>query len=114
MLRWVRWFTAPRSLIGLASSVLFLVLAFRAAPLEQVSQALSGANYVWLVPGALAQLVALLTRARRWQILFLGKVSFGEAFWAQSIGFLGNNVLPLRAREALRIIAVNRRTGVPI
>jgi uncharacterized protein (TIRG00374 family) len=114
MTRWVRLFTTPRSLVGLASTLLFLALAFRAAPVDQVSQALSTADYVWLVPGVLAQFVALLARSRRWQVLLQGKVSFAEAFWAQSIGFLGNNVLPLRAGEAMRVLAVNRRTGVPL
>jgi uncharacterized protein (TIRG00374 family) len=100
--------------VGLLVSAVCLVLAFRAVPLDEVGRALERANYWWLVPAVVAQLLAAFTRARRWQVLLGGQAPFWELFWAQAIGFLFTNVLPLRAGEAARIVVANRRTGLPL
>jgi uncharacterized protein (TIRG00374 family) len=95
-------------------SVVCLVLAFRAVPLDDVGRALAHANYWWLLPALITQAVAAFTRAWRWQVLLGGRAPFRELFWAQGIGFLFTNILPLRAGEAARIMIANRRTRVPI
>jgi len=100
--------------LGLLVSALCLVLAFRAVPLEEVADSLAHANYWWLVPAVLTQLLATVTRARRWQILLGGRAPFGELFWAQAIGFLVTNIFPLRAGEAARILIASRRTGISL
>jgi uncharacterized membrane protein YbhN (UPF0104 family) len=108
--------TSPRLriLAGFAVSAICLVLAFRDVPLDELRVAFSSANYLWLVPAAGAQLIALFARARRWQLLLLDGAGFSPLFWAQAVGFLVNNVLPLRAGEAARVLVVNQRTGLPL
>lgn len=103
-----------RILLGVAISALCLVLAFRSVPLDELGQALGHANYWWLGPAALAQIVAVLARARRWQVLLLGRARYAELFWAQAIGFLGTNIFPLRAGEAARVVVAAQRARLPI
>jgi uncharacterized protein (TIRG00374 family) len=101
-------------LAGVAVSLVCLWLAFRDVPLDELLHALVGANYWWLLPAVVAQLIGSLARARRWEILLLNRASFADLFWALMIGLLGNNVLPLRAGEAARVVVVNQRTGLPL
>jgi hypothetical protein len=51
-------------------------------------------------------------RAARWQRLIDVPTRFRDVFWAQAIGLLGNNVLPLRAGEAARVMVLSRLGGV--
>jgi glycosyltransferase 2 family protein len=101
-------------LLGVAISLLCFWLAFRGVPLGELVSAFAGANYWWILPATAAQLLGSLARARRWQVLLLNQVSFADAFWALMIGLLGNNVLPLRAGEAARVVVVSQRTGLPL
>lgn len=103
-----------RLLAGLAISAGCLILAFRSVPLEELGQALTQGNYWWLTLAVTAQFIGLLARARRWQVLLAERAGFWELFWAQVVGFLGNNILPLRAGEAARVMLVRQRTGLPI
>ena len=109
-----RLVVSARILIGLAISGLCLALAFGNVPLDDLGEALSRANYWWLGPAAVAQLLSILARARRWQVLLLDRAGFVELFWAQAIGFLGTNIFPLRAGEAARVLVASRRAHLPL
>ncbi len=57
--------------------------------------------------------LAMLTRAWAWRALLGPQVSFGRAFWALQIGFLVNNLVPLRLGELARAWVVHREAAVP-
>ena len=82
----------------------------------ELLEALADAQYL-----VLALLVGLLylgwwIRAWRWQMLAepVKKVSASLSFSALMIGYMGNNVLPLRAGEFMRAYVVGKRTGMPM
>jgi hypothetical protein len=103
--------------IGLAVSVLFGWLALRAVPLDDLGKALVEADYRWLVPAGVALAVALWLRAMRWRALFVGDdrrlVTPAVAFWTVVIGLCFNSLLPARAGELARAVALNHETGIP-
>jgi hypothetical protein len=101
-------------LLGLAVSAGCLFLAFVSAPIAELGDALARANYWWLLPAVVLQVVAVIARARRWQLLLLDRAGLGELFWAQGIGFLATNLLPLRAGEAARVLVASRRARLPV
>jgi glycosyltransferase 2 family protein len=102
-----------RIVIGLLVSGVCLVLALRSVPLDELTQILEQANYAWLLVGLVVQCLIMAIRAARWQRLMDVPTRFSDVFWTQAIGFLGNNVLPLRAGEAARVMVLSRRGGVP-
>lgn len=57
---------------------------------------------------------ALFLRAVRWRVLLSADraVSIPLAFWATSVGYLGNNLLPARAGEVVRTLMISARTGM--
>jgi uncharacterized protein (TIRG00374 family) len=99
--------------LGLAVSALFAYLAVRDVHLHEVWQALGECDYRWLAPALAALVVANVLRAYRWQFLFSPETRppFRPVLSAMLIGQLFNNILPARAGEAARIVALNRSAG---
>jgi uncharacterized protein (TIRG00374 family) len=97
--------------VALASTIGFGYLAARNAHPDEVWSALQQANAWWIVPSFAMVPVAVVVRALRWQLLFPRETrpSFGATLAASLVGLAVNNLLPLRAGEAARVIALNRR-----
>ena len=96
---------------GLFVSAGFTYLAIRGVDFALVRDALAASNYWWLVPalGTLALVVAV--RALRWQLLFRRETrpSYPAAASALLVGIFFNNILPVRAGEAARIVVLNQQ-----
>jgi uncharacterized protein (TIRG00374 family) len=89
---------------GLVISAVFLVLAFRGVHFHEVGRALGSANYFWLVPAVLANVVALTVRAVRWRLLLYPRrgLRLWSLFGVLNVGYLVNDLLPLRLGEVVR------------
>ncbi len=107
--RWQFW-------LGILISAAFLWLALRGLQLDEVWEALQGANYIWLIPGVGAYMLAVVARAWRWHYLLrpLKSVPTRSMFPIVAIGYMGNNVYPARAGELLRAYVLRRRESVPV
>jgi uncharacterized membrane protein YbhN (UPF0104 family) len=71
--------------------------------------------FAWLFGGVCLYALVTLLRAERWhRVLVLTGVraSRGEAYGLTTVGYMGNNVLPARAGEMLRVVLLSRRSGV--
>ncbi|RME28925.1 MAG: UPF0104 family protein, partial [Candidatus Zixiibacteriota bacterium] len=90
--------------VGVAISVVLLWALFRNIDFVRLRQALRGANYWWLLPNVLLVLVTMYQRAYRWRFMLLPikKVPMSKLMAATCIGFMANNVLPLRLGEFVR------------
>jgi glycosyltransferase 2 family protein len=99
--------------IGLAVSALFVYIAVRNVDFGGFWDSLRRGEY-WLLAPALAVLAfAIYLRAVRWRILFVGpsRPPLDAVTSSLLIGYLFNSVLPARAGEAVRIVALNQRAG---
>lgn len=63
----------------------------------------------WLAAAAGFALLGLVARARRWTLLFPPGDDPPALFPAMMIGYMANNVLPLRAGEVVRVVVAARR-----
>ena len=99
--------------LGIAVTVVFTYLAVRNAHLSEVRDALRESNMLWLLPALAVLAVAVWLRALRWWSLFTPatRPPLGAVTRALLVGYFFNNVLPLRAGEAARIVALNRAAG---
>src|SRR5262245_24957051 len=93
---------------GVLVSVALLLYVFRSLDLHEVMLRLAGTHWGWLVVAAGLNIVSVWVRARRWHYLFPPDARPTHLFSALMIGFMGNNVLPLRAGEVIRVYVVNR------
>jgi uncharacterized protein (TIRG00374 family) len=91
-------------LIGLGISVVLLWLLFRNINFPELVAALRGANYLWLIPNILFIVLTMYQRAYRWRFMLapIKRVPFHRLLAATCIGFMANNVLPLRLGEFVR------------
>jgi len=102
--------------LGLVISAVFLFLAFRKINYSDLWHTLKQTRMMWLASGLAIYFGGMLVRAWRWQVLLkpLKKVSIGNLFQILMIGFMGNNVFPLRMGEVLRAVVLKRRADVAI
>jgi glycosyltransferase 2 family protein len=112
------WATGPRVtlgiVIGIAISAIFGYIALEKISLEQVGASLSTANYFWVLPSVMLLLPIGILRAFRWKLLFRNPddVPMGQSFAALNVGLMFNNVLPSRAGEVPRVLALRRTSGL--
>jgi len=98
---------------GLSVSAAFTYLAVRKVDFDVFWQALRESNYWWLLPALATLAVCVVVRGLRWRFLFTPETRppLGATLDALLIGLLFNNILPARAGEAMRIVALNQRAG---
>ena len=107
--RWQFW-------LGVAVSLFFLYIALRGLRLAELGAALAQANYWWLLPGIAIYFLAVWARAWRWHYLLrpVKDVSTRRLFPITCIGYMGNNIFPVRAGEVLRAVVLKRHEQVAI
>lgn len=106
-----RW---PVLVLGLVISAGLLWYTFRDLHLDEVLGDLRAGKYVWIIPGLAVYFLSIWFRSWRWRFLLRGSkaVSVGSLFPVVLIGYMGNNVLPLRLGEVLRAYVLGRREGI--
>ncbi len=95
-------------IVGLVISVILMVYLFREVNFIELKEALMGANYLWLIPNIFLVILAMFQRAWRWKYMLkpIADVPYGRLLSATSIGFMANNILPLRLGEFVRAYAL--------
>jgi uncharacterized protein (TIRG00374 family) len=109
MKRWQLW-------LGFVISTLLLWWALSRLDLAEVWAELRQADYVWLLPGVGVYFLGVWARAWRWHFLLrpIKRISVRSMFPVVAIGYMGNNIYPVRAGEVLRSYVLRRREGVSI
>ena len=95
-------------LLGLVVSVGLLVYFFWDVDLRVVGARLRDTLWGFLALSVALNFVSLWARARRWRYLFAPGARSGHLFRALLVGYMGNNLLPLRAGEIVRIYVASR------
>jgi uncharacterized protein (TIRG00374 family) len=107
--RWQFW-------LGAGISALFLFIALRNLHLSDVWQAVRTANYIWIVPGVAVYFFGVWVRTWRWDYLLrpVKRIPVRRLFPVVVIGYMGNNIFPVRAGEFIRAYLLRKREGVSI
>ena len=109
---------AARSLLiaaGLVVTVVCTYVAVRGVDLDEARAALADCDLTWLLPTGVVFAIAIWLRALRWWVVFAAekRPPLRAVTRALFIGFFFNNILPMRAGEAARIIALHNAAGTP-
>ncbi|MBE2181974.1 MAG: flippase-like domain-containing protein [Anaerolineae bacterium] len=102
--------------IGIGISAVFLFLSVRGLNFQAVLDAIRSADILLLIFAAFWYLLAIVVIAWRWQFLLrsLKRVPLWPLTKLTCVGYMGNNIYPLRAGEILRIALLRRDQEVPI
>ena len=100
--------------LGLVISVVLLALFALTVDLGRMADALGDANYVFLAPGLASYLVSIYFRTLRWQVLLqhLREIRMRRLFPVVVVGYMANNLLPMRLGEVVRSYYLGEREGI--
>ena len=103
-----------RLFIGLVISLVLLFITFRGLDWAQVSEALRGANFIFIAASALVIIAAFGVRAMRWSWLLrpVRELNWRGLFPVVLIGFFGNYVLPAKTGELVRAYVLGKRENL--
>jgi len=103
---------AIAALVGVAVSVLLLWWATRNVDFAEVGAHLRAAKPLPLLLGVLVATLTFVVRAIRWNYFLRSDagepVPWGPRWHSVAIGFMANNLLPFRAGEVIRALAISR------
>lgn len=100
---------------SLVISIFFLYLSFQNIDFSNFKESLQSTNYPIFIFATLFTLAIFVGRAYRWQILLeqKKKIKLKSVLDALSIGYFGNNVLPMKAGEFLRAYVIGKNEDIP-
>ena len=97
--------------LGLAVSALFLALFLFRIDYSETFDALKGANYLYVAPAIVVYFGSLWFRTLRWQYLMkhLADVSISRLYPVTIVGYMANNIMPVRLGEVARSYYLSTR-----
>ncbi len=97
--------------LGLGVSILLLLVLFWQVDFDEIREALSGANYIYLAPSIALYFIGVYFRAFRWRYLLqpLRPLAATRLYPVVVIGYMANNLLPARLGELVRAYYLARR-----
>ncbi len=100
--------------VSLATAAVLLYYSLRGIEWNQVWIVVRSARPAGVALALVLMSVVLFVRAYRWRVLLTAEtpVPMPLAFWATAAGYLGNNVLPMRAGELIRTVMISRRLHI--
>ncbi len=104
---------SPRVWLGLIISLVTLGIAVYSIPFSELLNIGFSGNWSWLIAAVCLQILSVSARAQRWLHL-LGTKDWRNSFWSANIGFLFNNVLPLRLGEVARVLVMADRSRLSV
>ena len=98
-----------RVVVGIAISLGLFAYLLSSVDLHELGRQLLATNWAWVTVAVVVGLAGLWARARRWRWLFPPGPEPPGIVAATMIGYMANNVLPLRAGEIVRIYVLGRK-----
>ena len=100
--------------IGIGISIALLALFVFTADPRRMLEALNGANYWFTIPAVGMYLLSVYFRSLRWTVMLrhLKPVKTTRLFPVVTIGYMANNLLPMRLGELVRSYYVGEREGI--
>jgi glycosyltransferase 2 family protein len=102
------WRQVWRWLPGVIISIIALIVLFRLVSWHELAQAFSSLSPLVILAGVVLTILSTLARTQTWRILLGERASFSQTFHILNIGFLLNNILPLRSGELGRAVLMGR------
>ncbi|MCH7594727.1 MAG: flippase-like domain-containing protein [Chloroflexi bacterium] len=98
----------------LVSAVFLTIFAFLFLPFDEIGDVVREANFWYIAPALLFYLAAVYFRSLRWRYLLhplIGRPR-RSLFPVVAVGYMANNILPVRLGEVVRSYYVGLREGV--
>jgi uncharacterized protein (TIRG00374 family) len=103
-----------RAALGILISLGFIWFALRGQDFGRIRTALGEVHYWWLLPALVVYFTGIAIRAYRWSILLrpMKRLSLREILPITAVGYMTNNILPLRTGEVVRSYVLFKQSGI--
>lgn len=100
--------------IGIGVSIILLAYFLFTVEIGRMLDALTGANYWYIFPAVAMYFISVYFRSMRWSVMLrhLKPVSTRRLFPVVVVGYMANNILPMRLGEIVRSYYLSEREGV--
>ncbi len=100
----------------MAISLLFVWLAFRKIDYDQLMAGLKRADYIFVIPAVMINMLQFYLRALRWGRIVepVKRVGLYSLFATTSIGYMANNILPARVGEFVRAYVLGKKEEIGV
>jgi uncharacterized protein (TIRG00374 family) len=107
-------FSDRRFWLGIIVTAVFLVVLFWQLDLDELASALAGANYLYVIPAVAVYFGSLYFRSQRWSFLLrpFQLISSRRLYPVVAVGYMANNLLPVRLGELVRSYYLAQREQV--
>lgn len=104
----------PHLIISLVVTVAIIIIVYEKLNYADIANKMVAVDLRWITCAFMVNVVILFIWTMRWEIILspLKKANFINLFSASSIGLLGNNFLPARMGELLRIFVISKRENI--
>lgn len=101
---------SSKSILGIMISIVGIYLAFKDFQILRFKEVLYNIEYVYVVIATLFLWLSVWLRGIRWRYLFKSGPcpSVASLYRAEMIGYFGNNILPLRFGELIRVYIIGK------
>ena len=101
-------------ILGIIISIVFLWISFKGTNWNDFILSFQNVNYYFIIAAIVVLIASVWVRAVRWKLLLsnVGTATDVELYKATMIGYMGNNILPLKIGELLRAYAISRNTNI--
>ena len=98
--------------IPLLISVSFISYALKDFNYILFLNSLKNANYGYIIFAILLLIFIIFLRAVRWNFLFIKELDINSLYKSQLIGYMGNNIFPLRLGELLKAYYLEKKSKI--
>lgn len=105
------WRQAWRWLPGIIISIIALIVLFRMVSWQELVGSFSSLTPLVGLAAVVMTVFSAMARTQAWRILLGSRVKFWRSFYILNIGFMLNNLLPLRVGEVGRAVLMGRSSG---
>ena len=98
--------------ISLLISVFFISYALKDFNYILFLNSLKNANYVYIISAVSFLIFIIFLRSFRWSFLFIKGIDINDLYKSQLIGYMGNNVFPLRLGELLKAYYLEKKSKI--
>jgi len=107
-----KFYNSIRIIIALIISFFCISYALRDFNYTLFINSLVNANYVYMVSSILLLIFIIFLRSIRWRFLFVEEININDLYKSQLVGYMGNNILPLRLGELLKAYYLEKKSKI--
>ena len=102
--------------IGLGLTAILLIAFLLTVDVVKMFDSLVDANYVFILPAIVMYFISILFRTIRWKMLLahMHGISISRLYPVVVVGYMANNILPMRLGEFVRSYYLREREGVSV